>query len=281
MTSWPPTGWHRLATKRRSCRACATVLGANQDAVAQIRNGKTGTFGFLVGQVMKATGGKANPKLVNELLRRELDTVENFTAQHLIETHHLSKLYSRGVYALRDLSIQRREGRVRVPHRSERRRQVDVPASAAARKPAHRRRGDGRRPESRAADARTGAGVPAQRRVRVPGLQADSAQDRARECVDRAARARRAYFDPAAQDVPGAEMGWAAAPDERVSAGAVGRRAAAHRDRPRAGERSDADSGRRADRQPRSRSVARHHEPVPRGQRARHDRPRSRRTIAS
>ncbi len=49
------------------------VLVANQDAVAQIRNGKTGTFGFLVGQVMKKTGGKANPKLVNELLRRELD----------------------------------------------------------------------------------------------------------------------------------------------------------------------------------------------------------------
>jgi aspartyl-tRNA(Asn)/glutamyl-tRNA(Gln) amidotransferase subunit B len=49
------------------------VIHANQDAVAQIRNGKTGTFGFLVGQVMKATGGKANPKLVNELLQRELN----------------------------------------------------------------------------------------------------------------------------------------------------------------------------------------------------------------
>ncbi len=49
------------------------AIDANQDAVAQIRNGKTGTFGFLVGQVMKATGGKANPKLVNELLRRELN----------------------------------------------------------------------------------------------------------------------------------------------------------------------------------------------------------------
>jgi aspartyl-tRNA(Asn)/glutamyl-tRNA(Gln) amidotransferase subunit B len=34
---------------------------------------KTGTLGFLVGQVMKATGGKANPKLVNDLFRRELD----------------------------------------------------------------------------------------------------------------------------------------------------------------------------------------------------------------
>jgi aspartyl-tRNA(Asn)/glutamyl-tRNA(Gln) amidotransferase subunit B len=50
------------------------VLRANQDAVAQYRNGKTTTFGFLVGQVMKATGGKGNPTLVNELLRRELET---------------------------------------------------------------------------------------------------------------------------------------------------------------------------------------------------------------
>jgi aspartyl-tRNA(Asn)/glutamyl-tRNA(Gln) amidotransferase subunit B len=49
------------------------VIAANTDAVAQIRSGKTGTFGFLVGQVMKETGGKANPKLVNELLRRELE----------------------------------------------------------------------------------------------------------------------------------------------------------------------------------------------------------------
>jgi aspartyl-tRNA(Asn)/glutamyl-tRNA(Gln) amidotransferase subunit B len=49
------------------------VIGTNQDAVAQVRSGKTGTFGFLVGQVMKATGGKANPRLVNELLRQELD----------------------------------------------------------------------------------------------------------------------------------------------------------------------------------------------------------------
>lgn len=49
------------------------VIEGNQDAVAQIRGGKTGAFGFLVGQVMKATGGKANPTLVNELLRRELN----------------------------------------------------------------------------------------------------------------------------------------------------------------------------------------------------------------
>ena len=49
------------------------VIDGNPDAVGQIRGGKTGTLGFLVGQVMKATGGKANPKLVNDLLRRELN----------------------------------------------------------------------------------------------------------------------------------------------------------------------------------------------------------------
>jgi aspartyl-tRNA(Asn)/glutamyl-tRNA(Gln) amidotransferase subunit B len=49
------------------------VLGRHDDAVAQYRSGKTAAFGFLVGQVMKATSGKANPKRVNELLRRALD----------------------------------------------------------------------------------------------------------------------------------------------------------------------------------------------------------------
>ncbi len=51
----------------------SSVIAANADAAAQYRAGKTGAIGFLVGQVMKATKGKANPALVNELLRRELD----------------------------------------------------------------------------------------------------------------------------------------------------------------------------------------------------------------
>jgi aspartyl-tRNA(Asn)/glutamyl-tRNA(Gln) amidotransferase subunit B len=50
----------------------STVLARNVDAVAQYRNGKTATFGFLVGQVMKAAGGKANPRRVNELLKHAL-----------------------------------------------------------------------------------------------------------------------------------------------------------------------------------------------------------------
>jgi len=52
----------------------STVLAANADAAAQYRAGKASTLGFLVGQVMKAAGGKANPKRVNEILKRALDT---------------------------------------------------------------------------------------------------------------------------------------------------------------------------------------------------------------
>jgi len=48
------------------------VLAKNADAAAQYRAGQQKTFGFLVGQVMKGSGGRANPKLANELLRREL-----------------------------------------------------------------------------------------------------------------------------------------------------------------------------------------------------------------
>jgi aspartyl-tRNA(Asn)/glutamyl-tRNA(Gln) amidotransferase subunit B len=51
----------------------AEVLAANPDPVTQYRGGKTTAFGFLVGKVMKAAGGKANPKRVNELLRRALE----------------------------------------------------------------------------------------------------------------------------------------------------------------------------------------------------------------
>ncbi len=53
--------------------AIAEVLAANPDVVARYREGRTQSFGFLVGQVMKATGGKANPKVVNGRLRTALD----------------------------------------------------------------------------------------------------------------------------------------------------------------------------------------------------------------
>jgi len=50
----------------------AEVLAANRGQVADYRGGKTGLLGFFVGQVMKKTRGQANPKLVNEILRKLL-----------------------------------------------------------------------------------------------------------------------------------------------------------------------------------------------------------------
>jgi aspartyl-tRNA(Asn)/glutamyl-tRNA(Gln) amidotransferase subunit B len=49
------------------------VLAAHPEQVAQYRAGQAKVFGFLVGQVMKASAGKANPRQVNELLRTRLD----------------------------------------------------------------------------------------------------------------------------------------------------------------------------------------------------------------
>jgi len=48
------------------------VLAANPAQVEQFRAGQTKVLGFLVGQIMKASGGKANPAQVNELLKKKL-----------------------------------------------------------------------------------------------------------------------------------------------------------------------------------------------------------------
>ncbi len=52
--------------------AVAQVLAANADKVQQYRAGKEALFGFFVGQTMKAMGGKANPKIVNDLVHKAL-----------------------------------------------------------------------------------------------------------------------------------------------------------------------------------------------------------------
>jgi aspartyl-tRNA(Asn)/glutamyl-tRNA(Gln) amidotransferase subunit B len=49
-----------------------SVLAAHADQVAAYRAGKEGLLGFFVGQVMKETGGAANPKLVGDMLRQKL-----------------------------------------------------------------------------------------------------------------------------------------------------------------------------------------------------------------
>ncbi len=53
-------------------KVIADVMAANEDKVAQYRGGKDKLFGFFVGQTMKAMQGKANPQVVNELLKKTL-----------------------------------------------------------------------------------------------------------------------------------------------------------------------------------------------------------------
>jgi len=65
-------GLSRIDDEEAIVGAVRSVIEANPKPVAQYREGKGQTFGFLVGQVMKATRGKANPALVNTILRRML-----------------------------------------------------------------------------------------------------------------------------------------------------------------------------------------------------------------
>jgi glutaminyl-tRNA synthetase len=48
------------------------VIAANGDKAAQYRSGKSGLLGFFVGQVMRETQNRANPKVVQELVQAAL-----------------------------------------------------------------------------------------------------------------------------------------------------------------------------------------------------------------
>ena len=52
------------------------ILKQNEKEVSLYIGGKDKLFGFFVGQIMKATKGKANPKLVNEELKKKLDALK-------------------------------------------------------------------------------------------------------------------------------------------------------------------------------------------------------------
>ena len=66
-------GLAQVSDEAALTEACDRVLAAESDNVALYRAGKQGLFGFFVGKVMKSMGGKANPKVVNEILRKRLD----------------------------------------------------------------------------------------------------------------------------------------------------------------------------------------------------------------
>ena len=48
------------------------VLGNNSDKVSEYKSGKEKLYGFFVGEIMKASSGKANPQLVNDILKNKL-----------------------------------------------------------------------------------------------------------------------------------------------------------------------------------------------------------------
>jgi aspartyl-tRNA(Asn)/glutamyl-tRNA(Gln) amidotransferase subunit B len=52
--------------------ACEKVIAADPAKVAEYRGGRDKLYGFFVGQVMKAMGGKANPKVINDILKKKL-----------------------------------------------------------------------------------------------------------------------------------------------------------------------------------------------------------------
>ena len=66
-------GLAQISDEAALAAAVDQVLAAHPEPARQYRAGQTKVLGFLVGQVMKATGGKASPALVNELMRRALD----------------------------------------------------------------------------------------------------------------------------------------------------------------------------------------------------------------
>ena len=65
-------GWNQILDEGEIERAISKAMETNPKQVEDYRNGKDKLFGFFVGEVMKQTKGKANPKLVNDLLKKKL-----------------------------------------------------------------------------------------------------------------------------------------------------------------------------------------------------------------
>ena len=66
----------RLAKRKSTRKELETiiikVISDNKDKVEQYKSGKNKLFGFFVGQAMKKTKGKANPKMLNDILLTKL-----------------------------------------------------------------------------------------------------------------------------------------------------------------------------------------------------------------
>ena len=65
-------GLEQVSDKGEIEKICKKVVSANPDAVEDFKNGKDRAVGALIGQVMKEMKGKANPKMVDEIMRKML-----------------------------------------------------------------------------------------------------------------------------------------------------------------------------------------------------------------
>jgi aspartyl-tRNA(Asn)/glutamyl-tRNA(Gln) amidotransferase subunit B len=65
-------GLVQITDEGELAKTIAAIIAANPNQLKDYRGGKEKLFGFFVGQVMKATQGKANPQLVNDLLKKML-----------------------------------------------------------------------------------------------------------------------------------------------------------------------------------------------------------------
>ena len=65
-------GLVQITDETALARVVSEVMAANPNQLAQYRGGKEKLYGYFVGQVMKATQGKANPQLINDLLKKML-----------------------------------------------------------------------------------------------------------------------------------------------------------------------------------------------------------------
>lgn len=66
-------GWKQMDNMSELGTLCETIMAQYPDKVKVIQKGNLGVLGFLVGQIMKESKGRANPVVINELLRSRMN----------------------------------------------------------------------------------------------------------------------------------------------------------------------------------------------------------------
>ncbi len=69
-------GWRQVSDRNELDSLIEKTVGANPSAVADYKSGQGKSMGFLIGQAMQLSGGKANPKIIRELLIKKLQSAD-------------------------------------------------------------------------------------------------------------------------------------------------------------------------------------------------------------